>query len=422
MVDNRRKTLTFGDAQRKSLPTAFSTMVKPIGSRCNLDCAYCYYLDKVEIYGGREEPMNDRLLEEYIRQYIDGNKVDTVTFNWHGGEPLVAGIEFFRKAMTLQKKYADGKTIENTLQTNTTLLTEEWCALFRDNNFLVGVSIDGPRDIHDSFRRDKGGGPTFDKVVAGIEMMKREGVEFNTLSTVNRLSEGRGAEVYRFLKSLGSHYMQFLPVLEYTVEGSAGRPVIVPPSTEGAHLAPWSVSAVGFGKFMCDVFDNWVIADVGTYYVQLFDVALAQWVGIPPALCSFAETCGEALVVEHNGDVYSCDHFVYPEYKIGNITEGNMAEMLNSHRQFRFGLDKRNTLPRHCLRCKWYFACRGECPKHRFDKTPSGEEGLNALCEGYNLFFSHVDPYMKYMKELLEHQRPPAFVIPWARQRMGVNF
>ncbi len=419
-MNKRRNTLTFADAQKKSLPTAFSTMLKPIGSRCNLDCSYCYYLDKAGIYGGREALMSDELLEEYTRQYIDGNKVDLVTFNWHGGEPLVAGIDFFRKAMELQRKYADGKRIDNTIQTNGTLITEEWCRLFRENNFLVGVSIDGPRDIHDAFRRDKGGQPTFDKVVAGIEMMKRGGVEFNTLSTVNKLSEGKGAEVYRLLKGLGSHYMQFLPVLEYTVAGPAGRPVIVPPSTPGAELAPWSVSAKGFGRFMCDVFDNWVISDVGNYYVQLFDVALAQWVGVPPALCSFCETCGDALVVEHNGDVYSCDHFVYPEYRIGNIADGNMAAMLNSTGQFRFGLDKRNTLPRECLRCEWYFACRGECPKHRFDTSASGESGLNALCEGYKIFFRHVDPYMKQMKDLLDRRLPPALIIPWARHRIGI--
>jgi uncharacterized protein len=419
-MDKRRNILTFGDAQKKMLPTAFSTMLKPVGSRCNLDCAYCYYLDKAGIYGGREALMSDGLLEEYVRQYIEGNKVDLVNFNWHGGEPLTAGIDFFRRAMEFQKKYAGGKRIDNTIQTNGTLVTEEWCELFRENNFLVGVSIDGPRDIHDAFRRDRGGMPTFDKVVAAIEMMKREKVEFNTLSTVNAKSEGRGGEVYRFMRSLGSRFMQFLPVLEYTVPGPGGRPVIVPPSTEGAQLAPWSVSARGYGRFMCDVFDDWVISDVGSRYVQLFDVALAQWAGVPPSLCSFAETCGDALVVEHNGDVYSCDHFVYPEYKIGNIAEGDMARMLNSRSQMRFGIDKRNGLPRRCLRCEWYFACRGECPKHRFDTTPDGETGLNALCEGYKMFFAHVDPYMKYMKEMLERQMPPALVIPWARQRMGV--
>ncbi len=420
MEKKRPYTLTFEDAQKKMSPTAFSTMLKPVGSRCNLDCAYCYYLDKAGIYGGREALMPDDLLEEYVRQYIEGNKVDLVTFNWHGGEPLTAGIDFFRRAMALQQKFKGDKRIENTIQTNSLLITEEWCRLFRENNFLVGVSIDGPADIHDAFRRDKGGAPTHSKVVAAIEMMKREGVEFNTLSTVNSKSEGRGAEVYRYLRSLGSRFMQFLPVLEYTVPGPGGRPVIVPPSTPGAVLAPWSVSARGFGRFMCDVFDTWVISDVGNYYVQLFDVALAQWMGVPPALCSFAETCGDALVVEHNGDVYACDHFVYPEYKIGNIAEKDMASMFDSLGQFRFGIDKRNSLPRECLRCKWYFACRGECPKHRFDVTPSGESGLNALCEGYKMFFAHVDPYMKYMKEMLEKKMPPALVVPWARQRMGL--
>ncbi len=421
-MNKRRNTITFADAQKRSLPTSFSTMLKPVGSRCNLDCAYCYYLDKAGIYGGREALMSDELLEEYVRQYIEGNQVNLVTFNWHGGEPLAAGIDFFRKAMALQRKYAGEKRIDNTIQTNGTLITEEWCRLFRENNFLVGVSIDGPRDIHDAFRKDKGGQPTFDRVVAGIEMMKREKVEFNTLSTVNRLSEGRGAEVYRFLKSLGSRFMQFLPVLEYTTTPvPGGRPVIVPPSTPGAQLAPWSVSAKGFGAFMCAVFDNWVISDVGDWYVQLFDVSLAQWAGVQPSLCSFCETCGDALVVEHNGDVYSCDHYVYPEYRIGNIAEGNMAAMLASHAQFRFGVDKRNALPRECLLCKWYFACRGECPKHRFDKTADGEDNLNALCEGYKLFFSHVSPYMEQMKQLLERQMPPAFVIPWARRRMGIG-
>jgi uncharacterized protein len=400
-------------------PVSFSTMLKPVGSRCNLDCAYCYYLDKAEIHGGREAVMSDRLLEEYVRQYIESNRVDFVTFNWHGGEPLVAGIDFFRRAMALQRKYAAGKRIDNTIQTNGTLLTEEWCELFRQNNFLVGVSIDGPRDIHDAFRRDRGGAPTFDRVVAAIAMLRREGVEFNTLSTVNAAGEGHGSEVYRFLKSLGSRFIQFLPVLEHTVAGPRGRSVIVPPSTPGSKLAPWSVSARGFGRFMCDVFDDWVIADVGRCHVQLFDVALAQWIGVPPALCSFGETCGDALVVEHNGDVYSCDHFVYPDHRLGNIAEGSLADMVAGPTQMWFGVNKRNSLPRECVRCRWLFACRGECPKHRFDVTSDGEPGLNALCEGYKIFFAHVDPYMKQMGSLLEGQLPPAMVMPWARRCMG---
>jgi len=418
---NKKNIITFGDAQKKMQPRAFSTMLKPVGSRCNLDCVYCYYLDKAELYHGREETMSEALLEQYIRQYIEGNDVDEVNFNWHGGEPLVAGIGFFRRAMELQRRYANGKRIENTIQTNATLVSPEWCDFFVENNFLVGVSIDGPRDIHDAHRRDKGGKPTFDRIVAAIGMMASRGVEFNTLSTVNASSEERGGEVYRFLRGLGSRFMQFLPVLEHTRPGPGGRDVIVPPSVEGAALAPWSVSARGFGRFMCDVFDEWVIADVGNRYVQLFDVALAQWVGLPPSLCAFGETCGDALVVEHNGDVYSCDHFVYPEFRLGNIADRALSAMLDSRGQFRFGIDKRNALPGECMRCKWQFACRGECPKHRFDTDSNGESGLNALCEGYRMFFSHVDPYMKQMADLLERRMPPALVIPWARQRMGLR-
>lgn len=365
--------------------------------------------------------MSDELLEEYIKQYIEANDVPLVTFSWHGGEPLIAGLDYYRKAMEFQKKYCGEKQIDNTLQTNGILLNEEWCDFFRDNNFLIGVSIDGPKDIHDAFRPDKGGQPTFDRIMKGIELMSRKGVEYNTLSTVNSRSEGRGAEVYRFMKSIGSRYMQFLPVVEHvtdTVPG--GRPAIVSPGTPGSRPAEWSVSAEGFGIFMNDIFDQWVISDVGNYFVQLFDVLLAQWVGVMPGLCSFSETCGEALVVEHNGDIYSCDHYVYPEYKLGNIADTTLLSALKSQRQFRFGIDKRNSLPRQCLRCEWYFACRGECPKHRFETTQAGEPGLNTLCAGYKKICSHVDPYMKKMAELLSMQQSPAMVMMWARQRMGL--
>ena len=417
---DRKKILTFNDAWKKNRPTAFSTMLKPIGSRCNLDCHYCYYLDKADLYGGTQPTMSLELLEEYIRQYITANDVDIITFAWHGGEPLLAGLDWYRKAVEIQKKYAGKKRIDNTLQTNGTLLNADWCDFFHENNFLIGVSIDGPRDIHDVCRLNKGGEPTFDKVMRGIEMMEQHNVEFNTLSTVNHFSEGRGVEVYRFMKAIGSHYMQFLPVVEYvkSVNGVA-RPYIVPPHTPGSALADWSVSAAGFGRFMTDMFDDWVLGDVGTYFVQLFDVALAQWAGVQPGLCSFCETCGDALVVEHNGDVFSCDHYVYPEYKLGNIGTDTLAAIYKSKEQFRFGLDKRNNLPSECFRCKYYFACRGECPKHRFDTTAKGEPNLNTLCEGYKHFFSHVDPYMKYMADLLAQKKAPALVMPWARLRMG---
>lgn len=417
----REEYLTYEEILKRDRPRAFGSMVKPVGSRCNLDCHYCYYLDKESLYGGEEPTMSVELLERYIRQYIEGNRVDCVSFTWHGGEPMLAGLEFYRHAIALQKRYAKGKRIENALQTNGLLLNEEWCQFLKTNNFLVGISIDGPQSIHDANRLDKGGVGTFDRVMHGVELLRRNGVEFNTMTTVNRASEGRGREVYRFLKSIGSHYMQFMPVVEYTLtKPNNPRPYIVPPHTPQSTLAPWSVSAKGYGDFMCDVFDEWVIQDVGRYYVQLFDVALAQWVGMRPALCSFCDTCGDSLVVEHNGDIYSCDHFVYPEHRLGNLRDTSLKEAYASRRQADFGAAKHNRLPEECRRCRYYFACRGECPKHRFDTTTGKEPDLNTLCEGYKRFFSHVDPYMRYMAELLGSKRAPAWVMPWARQRMGL--
>jgi len=415
----KKNYITFGDALKSSEPRAFSSMVKPIGSACNLDCSYCYYLDKAPtIYGDQQPVMSMELLEEYTRQYIEANEVPEVTFVWHGGEPLMAGLEYYRKAIGFQQKYAGGKTIINTLQTNGTLLNADWCRFFHDHNFLIGISIDGPRDIHDAFRVNKAGRPTFDKVMAGISQMVQYKVEYNTLSVINIKSEGRGAEVYRFLKSVGSRFMQFLPAVEHVLPAVNGkRPVIVKPGTQGSVMAPWSVSAPGYGRFMTDIFDEWVLSDVGTYFVQAFDMTLAQWVGVKPGLCIYSETCGDAVVVEHNGDVYSCDHFVYPEFKLGNILETELTDLYQSQKQFDFGIRKRNNLPRQCLRCEYYFVCRGECPKHRFLKTEYGEENLNALCEGFKYYYHHVTPYMDQMKELLIQKKAPALVMEWARLR-----
>jgi uncharacterized protein len=290
--------------------------------------------------------------------------------------------------------------------------------LFHDNGFLIGVSIDGPRDIHDTFRTTRAGAPTFGKVIDGISMLARYGVEYNTLSVVNNLSEGRGAEIYNFLKSVGSRYMQFLPAMEYVAPPTNNRkPVIVRPGTLGSRKAPWSVTAEGFGKFLNDIFDVWVLSDVGSYFVQAFDMTLTQWVGAPPGMCVYSETCGDALVVEHNGDVFSCDHFVYPEFRLGNIMDTHLRDLYKSPGQFAFGVNKRNTLPTYCLKCKYYFACRGECPKHRFIKTETGEENLNALCEGFKLYYSHVAPYMDEMKRLLLMKKAPAEIMQWANCR-----
>ena len=426
MTDNGFKdTITLEDAQRMGGPRAFNLMIKPAGSLCNLDCHYCYYLDKAEIYGGREPRMSLEMLETCIRKYIEASEVPEVTFNWHGGEPLVMGLDFYREAVRLEQKYAGGKKINNTIQTNGTLLTREWADFLRAGDWLVGVSVDGPEQVHDRYRRDKGGKPTLEKVVRGIEHLYRAGVRYNTMTTVNRSSEGHGLEVYNFMKSLGSQYMQFMPVVEHIKyplnaagkPNKGARPFIVDPATEGAILAPWSVSAMGFGKFMNEIFDWWVRNDVGKYFVNLFDATLAGWVGAQPGTCVYAETCGGNSIIEHNGDVYVCDHFVYPKYRIGNIATDSLADMMDSPAQTKFGIDKRNSLPRTCQVCRWFKACHGECPKHRFNLTEAGETGLNALCEGYRLFFSHVEPYMDFMRERLIEGTAPAAVMPWARMK-----
>lgn len=409
-----KDTITFDEAlQHSQGPLAFNLMIKPAGSLCNLDCHYCYYLDKAEIYKGRQPRMSEDMLETLTRQYIESNDVPEVTFNWHGGEPLVMGLDFYRMAVEFQHKYAGGKLIHNTIQTNGTLITPEWADFFRENDFLVGISIDGPADIHDRFRKDKGGLPTFDKVMRGVTLLRQRGVQFNTMTTVNKASEGRGAEVYRFLKSIGSRYMQFMPVVEhvmYPVDSQGrvlkkARPYIVSPETPGAYLARWSVSSQGFGKFMCDIFDEWWKGDVGRYFVNLFDATLAGYCGAQPGSCAYAATCGGNLVVEHNGDVYPCDHFVYPEYFSGNIESEHLRKIASSDVQRRFGLNKRNALPSKCIACKYVDLCHGECPKHRFSRTDTGDTGLSALCSGYYMFFEHTAPQMLQMRNAIVLQQ-----------------
>lgn len=399
---------------------AFNIMLKPAGSLCNLDCQYCYYLDKSEIYGGREPRMTLEMLEKVVEEYIKANEVDEVTFNWHGGEPTILGIDFYKKALEFEAKYAGDKIVHNTLQTNGTLITQEWADFLKANDFLVGISLDGPKDIHDRYRKDKLGKPTFDRVMSALKIFRRTGVEFNTMSTVNKFSEGRGLEVYQFLKDEGSTYMQFMPVVEHVKyrEGAnrkTERPFIVNPSTSGAILAPWSIGSAAYGKFMCDIFDYWVRSDVGRYYVNLFDATLASWCGAMPGTCVYARTCGGNAVIEHNGDLYPCDHFVYPEYLLGNIADTPIKTMMASSTQVKFGTDKRANLPLKCARCKWLFACNGECPKHRFNRTENGDTGLSALCEGYFAFFSHVAPYMEQMKALLEQKKAPANIMGMIR-------
>lgn len=390
-----KNTLTLSDALKISQPLRFNMMFKPIGPVCNLACCYCYYLDKSRFCQG-DTVMSLVLLEKIIKEYIEINDSEQIVFDWHGGEPLLLGLVYFRKIVEFQNKYKGNKHIYNTIQTNATLINDDYATFFKENNFLVGVSIDGPQDIHDNFRNDKCGDPTFLKVMRGIELLHRYAVDFNTLTTINKASEGRGLEVYQFLKSIGSHYMQFMPVFEYVNQKNN----IVSPENENSILANWSVNPVEYGKFMCDIFDCWVKYDVGSYFVNLFDSTLANYCGLNPGSCIYSETCGANAVIEHNGDIYPCDHFVYPNYKLGNVKENTLKEIISSEKNIRFGVDKRNALSNQCIRCKYYFACHGECPKHRFDKTNQGE-AQNSLCEGLYTFFSHVDPYMQKMKNLI---------------------
>ncbi len=392
--------------------SAYSVLTKPIGPICNLDCEYCYYLEKEALYPkGENFKMPPEVLENFVDQYINTQKAPVVTFAWQGGEPTLLGLDFFRKVVDLQKKYANGKTIQNAFQTNGVKLDDEWCRFFLENNFLVGISIDGPRDIHNAYRVYKSGRSSFDDVMRGISFLKKHRVEFNTLTCVHRENEKKGALIYRFLKRIGSRYMQFIPIVEQKSE------VELHSQNPESQVTEWSVSAGNYGQFLVDVFNEWVKKDVGKIFVQMFDVVLANWYGVPPGLCVFSETCGKALAMEHNGDVYSCDHFVNPEYKLGNIMNSSLGDLVESPFQQSFGSDKNDKLPAYCRECTYRFACHGGCPKHRFIKTPDGDEGLNYLCEGYKKFFSHVDPYMKFMANELVSHRSPANVMKWNNQK-----
>jgi len=410
------------DSAPATLPQSFHIMTKPIGPICNLDCKYCFYLEKEKMYPEtRNFRMSDEVLEAYVKQYIEQQTAPEIIFAWQGGEPTLMGLPFFKRAVELQKKYCPpGKRLENALQTNGTLLNAEWCEFFRENNFLIGISIDGPRHLHDKYRVDKGGKPTFDAVMRGIELMKKHRVEFNTLTVVNRQNSAHALDVYRFLREHGSGFMQFIPLVERVGEGQSFAAPPDDPTQTPSPVTPWSVESVTYGEFLVQIFDEWVRNDVGNVFVQLFDVQLAIWSGLPSAMCVFAEKCGRAMAMEHNGDLYSCDHYVYPRYKLGNILQSNMHALVLSEPQQKFGSDKLDTLPKYCLKCEVRFACNGECPKHRFISTPDGEPGLNYLCAAYKRFFKHVDPYMKQMAELIKAKKPAALIMAQlARKERG---
>ncbi len=396
----------------------FHVMTKPHGPICNLDCKYCYYLEKEKLFpAGSSFRMSPEVLEAYVRDYIAAQPVAEVHFAWQGGEPTLLGLDFFREVVRLQKQYAGQKRISNAIQTNGTKLDDDWCSFFTEHGFLVGLSIDGPQELHDAYRVDKGGHPSFHKVMRGLEYLTKHETEFNTLTVVNRLNAESPREVYNFLKEIGSRFFQFIPLVEREPDSGAKGlelDLAFPPDKvedETPPVTPWSVGAKQYGTFLLEIFDEWVRQDVGSVFVQLFDTTLAGWTGAEPPLCVFARTCGNAMVLEHNGDLFSCDHYVYPDYRLGNILDTPLAELATLPEQVAFGQAKETDLPAYCRRCDVRFLCNGECPKHRFVDTPDGEPGLNYLCPSYKRFFTKTAPHFQLMADLLRQRRPPAEIM-----------
>ncbi len=404
-------------------PAAFNVIAKPVGPICNLDCRYCFYLEKERLYPDNKSlaawAMPDSVLESYVRQYIQAQQVPVVSFAWQGGEPTLLGVDFFRRVVLLQKKYAGGRRIDNGFQTNGILLDDRWCEFLAENRFLVGLSIDGPAELHDRYRVNRGGQPSSDAVLHAVAFLKKHAVDFNTLTVVQRHNSEQPLTVYRYLKDIGSGFMQFIPIVERVAQrGNAQTRVLVSPDYRAeARVTEWSVQPLQYGKFLCSVFDEWVRRDVGRIFVQLFDVALEAWCGLEPGLCVYRRICGDALAIEHNGDLYSCDHYVYPANRLGNVMQETLESLVGSVQQRKFGRDKMDTLTRYCRECEFRFACNGDCPKHRFTMTPDGEGGLSYLCRGYRLFFNHIDPFMRFMAGELIAERPPANVMNWVRRR-----
>ena len=387
-------------------------MLKPAGAHCNLACKYCYYLEKNNLYQNTPRHlMSDEMLEQFTREYIEAQTIPQVLFTWHGGEPLMRSIDFYKKALALQKKYAHGKQIDNVIQTNGTLLTDEWCEFFAKNHWLVGISIDGPQEYHDHYRVTPAGKPSWEKVMQGISLLKKHRVEWNAMAVVNAYNAEHPLEFYHFFRDNGCQYLQFTPIVERLTEHEDGRTLASLSDDREIPLADASVTPEQWGNFLCTIFDDWVHHDVGKTFVEIFDCTLANWMGVLPGICAYSKECGHAGVMEHNGDVYSCDHFVFPEYKLGNIKDQSLIDMLYGEKQQEFSRLKHTSLPRQCKECDMEFACHGECPKNRFEKDKFGEPGLNYLCKGYYKYYSHVAPYMDFMKKELLAERPPSNIM-----------
>jgi uncharacterized protein len=398
----------------QTLGKGFHILAKPIGPMCNLDCRYCFYSEKKSLFPERTDfHMTDEVLEAFIKKYINAQQVPEIQFVWQGGEPMLMGLDFYRRVVLLQKKYGKNRKIMNSLQTNGTILDDAWCKFLKENGFLVGLSLDGPDTYHDRYRVDVNGRPTSPRVLRGLSLLQKHDVPFNVLICVTRESVENPLGIYRFLKEKGARFIQFTPVVERPPDREALKLNLqnaVPPDRQTEiqqmGVTPWSVESEAYGDFLISIFDEWVRKDVGSVYVMNFEWALQAWLGLPSTICIFAEKCGRAMALEHNGDVYSCDHYVYPRYSLGNILTDMPDEMVRSVTQTTFGISKEEQLPQVCVKCDVRFACNGECPRHRFLKTADGEFGLSYLCAGYKKYFRYIHRYMKIMKQLIENNQP----------------
>ncbi|MCR4919427.1 MAG: anaerobic sulfatase-maturation protein [Prevotella sp.] len=391
--------------------------LKPVGPQCNMHCDYCYYADKAGLYRQEEtQTMSIGLVEEFTRQYISSQTARQVLFIWHGGEPMLRPLSFYRRAVELQQRYAAGRHIDNFIQTNGTLIDDEWCRFLRDHHWLVGISIDGTQAMHDAYRRTRGGGATWRQVMKAIDRLKHYGVDWNVMATINACNVTQPEQFYSFIQSVDARYIQFTPIVERRQD--IDMPLASPDDT-AAQMTASSITPSAWGNFLCSLFDLWVRHDVGHRFVQLFDATLANWCGVEPGLCALSVHCGQAAVMEANGDVYSCDHFVFHDYRLGNMRERPLVAMLYGEAQHSFGQRKELALPSCCKKCSFLFACHGECPKNRFDVSADGERGLNYLCEGYRRFFRHVQPFMDYMRSEWRAGQPPANVMNVAEELLA---
>lgn len=414
MID---KSCVTENVQSVSDGDTFQVILKPVGSACNMACSYCYYTKKNGMGSScGNHMMSERLLELFIRQLFNSHKADCISFAWHGGEPLLRGIEFYKKAVQLQRKYSGSRQVENSLQTNGLLVDKDWCRFFRENHFLVGLSLDGPEHVHDRYRRDRSGNGTFSRVMRAMRLLQKYDVEFNVLSTINDYSARHPLEIYRFFREQEIHFMQFIPVVECLSQFTEKKqvPTVSPGKRDGKLVTSWSVKPGDYGRFLTAIYDEWIARDVGRYFVPFFDAILGNWCKEKSSLCVIARECGKAPVLEHNGSVYSCDHYVFSEYRLGNIAQKSFWKLLFSERQKKFGEQKSEQLSSDCHRCGYLFLCHGECPKNRFAVSSSGECGGNYLCEGLKHFFRHTELSMRFMRDELINGRPAENVM-WQR-------